>query len=70
MGIALGIILTVLILIVVAQVILFAIWIRGNLDLSNFFSKKWAWLFFVPIVGVFAFLCGAAKARITEDFGE
>ena len=53
----------------VVQVVLFIIWIRGNLDLSHFFSRKTAGLFFVPILGVFAFLWGAAWARITEDFG-
>lgn len=69
MGFLLWIILIILAIVFVIQIVLFVIWIRGNLDLSHFFSRKTAGLFFVPILGVFAFLWGAARARIAEDFG-
>ena len=65
----LWIILIILAAVFASQMLLFIVWLRGNLNLSNFFkSKKTVWLFFVPVVGVFAFITGAAKARINEDF--
>ena len=56
-------------LILIIQIVAIFIWLKGNLNLSNFFSNKLkSLMFFIPILGIFALLAGAIKARLEEDF--
>lgn len=69
MDFILWIVLIVLAAVAVCHIILFFVWLKGNIDLSNFFTSKGSvWVFFVPIVGLFGFLAGAVAARVREDF--
>jgi len=68
MDIVFWILMAVLIAILASHIAIFIVWITGRLNLSNFFRTKTVWLFFIPIVGAFAFLVGAVIARIKEDF--